>query len=137
MNPQIILGPLGAKTVTTGVYAAFGQYVSDYTVIFPDLLLVLAPILVFFVVMQRHIVNGLTTGARTPQCSTGPPRRGGALDAGRARGRLIPSRYPSVSKPRRAITSRYQCAESLWVRSSVEGSTCTMPNRWLKPAAHS
>lgn len=64
VNPQIILGPgSGLYTVTTGVYAAVGQFSTDYTVVFPTLLLAIAPLLVFFVVMQRHIISGLTAGA--------------------------------------------------------------------------
>ncbi|WP_419999008.1 carbohydrate ABC transporter permease [Streptomyces boninensis] len=64
VNPQIILGPgSGLYTVTTGVYAAVSQYQTDYTVVFPTLLLAIAPLLVFFVFMQRHIISGLTAGA--------------------------------------------------------------------------
>jgi len=63
VNPQIILGPLGAKTVTTGIYAAIGKYITDYTTVFPDLLLALAPALIFFILMQRNIIGGLTAGA--------------------------------------------------------------------------
>ncbi|GAB2964506.1 carbohydrate ABC transporter permease [Streptomyces pseudoechinosporeus] len=64
VNPQIILGPgSGLYTVTTGVYAAVSQYQTDYTVVFPTLLLAVAPLLVFFVFMQRYIISGLTAGA--------------------------------------------------------------------------
>ncbi|GAA5189962.1 carbohydrate ABC transporter permease [Rugosimonospora acidiphila] len=64
VNPQIILGPgSGLYTVTTGIYAAVGQYSTDYTVVFPTLLLAIAPVLVFFIFMQRYIVGGLTAGA--------------------------------------------------------------------------
>ncbi|MFI1966428.1 carbohydrate ABC transporter permease [Streptomyces pathocidini] len=64
VNPQIILGPgSGLHTVTTGVYAAVSQYSTDYTVVFPTLLLAVAPLLVFFVFMQRHIISGLTAGS--------------------------------------------------------------------------
>ncbi|MEU9290555.1 carbohydrate ABC transporter permease [Streptomyces sp. NPDC048275] len=63
-NPQIILGPgSGLYTVTTGVYAAVGKYSTDYAVVFPNLLLAVAPALAFFAIMQRHIISGLTTGA--------------------------------------------------------------------------
>jgi raffinose/stachyose/melibiose transport system permease protein len=63
VNPEIILGPTTSmQTVTTGVYEAIGQYATTYTTVFPDLLLVLAPALAFFVLMQRHIVSGLTAG---------------------------------------------------------------------------
>ncbi|WP_372351246.1 carbohydrate ABC transporter permease [Streptomyces sp. KL116D] len=64
VNPQIILGPgSGLYTVTTGVYAAVSQYQTDYTVVFPTLLLAVAPLIVFFVLMQRHIISGLAAGA--------------------------------------------------------------------------
>ncbi|UUN30703.1 carbohydrate ABC transporter permease [Streptomyces sp. FIT100] len=64
VNPQIILGPgSGLYTVTTGVYAAVSQFSTDYTVVFPTLLLAIAPLLVFFVFMQRHIISGLTAGS--------------------------------------------------------------------------
>ena len=64
VNPQIILGPSsGLYTVTTGVYAAVGQYSTDYTVVFPTLLLAIAPILIFFIIMQRFIIGGLVAGA--------------------------------------------------------------------------
>jgi len=64
VNPQIILGPgSGLYTVTTGVYAAVSQYSTDYTVVFPTLLLAVAPLLVIFVLLQRHVISGLTAGA--------------------------------------------------------------------------
>ena len=64
VNPQIILGPgSGLYTVTTGVYAAVSQYSTDYTVVFPTLLLAVLPAMIFFIVMQRHIIGGLVAGA--------------------------------------------------------------------------
>lgn len=64
VNPQIILGPSSPLyTVTTGIYAAVGQYATDFTVVFPTLLLAVTPVLVFFVLLQRHIISGLTVGA--------------------------------------------------------------------------
>lgn len=64
VTPQIILGPSsGIYTVTTGVYAAVGQFSTNYTVVFPTLLLAVLPAIVFFVVMQRHIIGGLVAGA--------------------------------------------------------------------------
>ena len=64
VNPQIILGPgSGIYTVTTGVFAAVGQYTTDYNVVFPTLLLAVAPVLIFFIIMQRHIIGGLVAGS--------------------------------------------------------------------------
>lgn len=64
INPQVILGPgSGHYTVTTGVYAAISRLSTDYTVVFPTLLLAVAPALVFFFVMQRFIIGGLVAGS--------------------------------------------------------------------------
>lgn len=63
-SPQVILGPSsGIYTITTGVYAAVGQYSSDYTRIFPTLLLAVLPILAIFIVLQRYVMSGLAAGA--------------------------------------------------------------------------
>lgn len=64
VNPQVILGPsTGIYTVTTGIYAAISKYATDFTLVYPNLLLAIVPIIVFFVVMQKRIVGGLTSGA--------------------------------------------------------------------------
>jgi len=64
VSPQLILGPGSpAKTITTGVYAAVSSYSTNYEIVFPTLLLAVAPILVIFIVMQRFILGGLATGA--------------------------------------------------------------------------
>jgi raffinose/stachyose/melibiose transport system permease protein len=64
VSPQIILGPSsGIYTVTTGVYAAVGEFSTDYTTVFPTLLLAVSPAVLFFVLMQRHIIGGLVAGA--------------------------------------------------------------------------
>ena len=47
VNPQIILGPASSLyTVTTSVYAAIGRYSTDYTVVYPNLLMAVVPVLV-------------------------------------------------------------------------------------------
>lgn len=64
VNPQIILGPgSGLYTVTTGVYAAVSRYSTDYTVVYSNMLLAAAPVIVFYIVLQRQIIGGLTAGA--------------------------------------------------------------------------
>ncbi|MGZ0712292.1 carbohydrate ABC transporter permease (plasmid) [Coraliomargarita sp. W4R53] len=64
VNPHIILGPSsGIYTVTSGIYLAISEYSTDYTLVYPNLLLAVVPMLVFFIVMQRKIVGGLTAGA--------------------------------------------------------------------------
>lgn len=64
VSPQLILGPGStAKTITTGVYAAVSSYSTNYEIVFPTLLLAVAPILVIFIAMQRFIMGGLASGA--------------------------------------------------------------------------
>lgn len=64
VSPQLILGPGSqAKTITTGVYAAVSSYATNYEIVFPTLLLAVAPILVIFIFMQRFIMGGLAAGA--------------------------------------------------------------------------
>jgi raffinose/stachyose/melibiose transport system permease protein len=64
VTPQIILGPgSGLYTVMTGVYAAIGLHTTDLSIVYPNLLLAVTPVLVFFVLMQKRIVGGLTAGA--------------------------------------------------------------------------
>ncbi|WP_083442078.1 carbohydrate ABC transporter permease [Nitriliruptor alkaliphilus] len=63
-SPQLILGPgSGLYTVTTGVYAAVGEYSADYTQVFPTLLLAVLPILVLFLLTQRWVMSGLSAGS--------------------------------------------------------------------------
>lgn len=64
VSPQLILGPGSQfKTITTGVYAAVSSYTTNYEVVFPTLLLAVVPILLIFILMQRFIMSGLSTGA--------------------------------------------------------------------------
>lgn len=64
VNPQVILGPSsGIYTVTTGIYAAISKFSTDFTLVYPNLLLAVIPIIVFFILMQKRIVGGLTSGA--------------------------------------------------------------------------
>lgn len=64
VSPQLILGPGSQfRTITTGVYAAVSTYTTNYEIVFPTLLLAVVPILLIFVLMQRHIMGGLSAGA--------------------------------------------------------------------------
>ncbi|MGW0960042.1 carbohydrate ABC transporter permease [Streptomyces gelaticus] len=64
VSPQILLSPSsGHYTVTTAIYAGISQYSTDLTKVFPNLLLAVAPVVIFFIYMQRHIISGLTVGA--------------------------------------------------------------------------
>lgn len=63
LNPLVLLGPGGGKTVTTGLYFAIGQLDTDFGIIFALMILAALPILAFFVFMQKSFVAGLISGA--------------------------------------------------------------------------
>ncbi len=61
--PLIIVGPSQGITITTGIYTAVGTYTSDYGQIFSLMFLSALPMLVFFFVLQKEFIAGLTGGA--------------------------------------------------------------------------
>ncbi|HSZ41268.1 MAG TPA: carbohydrate ABC transporter permease [Trebonia sp.] len=64
VDPLTILGPTsGNHTVTSAIYESIGQYNTNYTAVFPDVLLAVAPAVIFFLFMQRRFISGLLTGA--------------------------------------------------------------------------
>lgn len=64
VNPRIILGPgSGLYTVTTGVFGAISKYSTDFTIVYSNMLLAVVPVIVFYVLLQRRIIGGLTAGA--------------------------------------------------------------------------
>jgi raffinose/stachyose/melibiose transport system permease protein len=63
LNPLIILGPSLGTTVTTGIYRSIGQYQQDFGALFAFMFLATLPVLVFFLLLQKQFVKGLTGGA--------------------------------------------------------------------------
>jgi raffinose/stachyose/melibiose transport system permease protein len=63
LNPLIILGPGQGTTITTGIYRSIGQYQADFGGVFAMMFLATLPVLVFYLLLQRHFVKGLTGGA--------------------------------------------------------------------------
>lgn len=64
VNPRVVLGPgSGLYTVTTGVFAAVSKYSTDFTVVYSNILLAVIPVIVFYVLLQKRIIGGLTSGA--------------------------------------------------------------------------
>jgi raffinose/stachyose/melibiose transport system permease protein len=64
VDPLTILGPASKNfTVTSAIYEAIGQYNTNYTAVFPGVLLAVAPAVIFFLFMQRRFISGLLAGA--------------------------------------------------------------------------
>ncbi|HCT80845.1 MAG TPA: carbohydrate ABC transporter permease [Micromonosporaceae bacterium] len=63
LNPLIILGPSLGTTITTGIYRSIGQYQQDFGAVFAFMFLATLPVLIFFLLLQKQFVKGLTGGA--------------------------------------------------------------------------
>lgn len=59
----IILQGKNARTLPLAVYFFRGEYSTQWNVLFAALALSILPVVIFFLIMQKHIVTGLTAGA--------------------------------------------------------------------------
>jgi len=60
--PSLVLF-LTARTLPLSTYSFFGQFTSNYGVAMAGLVLSITPIVIFYLVMQRNIISGITDGA--------------------------------------------------------------------------
>lgn len=63
LNPLVLLGPLQGNTVTVGLYRSVGQFSINFGELFAYMLVASAPVLGFYLILQRHFVRGLIAGA--------------------------------------------------------------------------
>lgn len=63
ITPNVFISSPGKQTLVLQVYSAVGQFTTDWPAFMTLSVIVLLPMLVFFVVMQRHIVSGLVQGS--------------------------------------------------------------------------
>lgn len=61
--PSIVLSENDQKTLPLRTYVFFGKYTSDYGLAMAGLLLSIVPIVVFYFVMQKRIIAGISAGA--------------------------------------------------------------------------
>jgi len=64
--PFLVLGNSNVKTLTLELYYAknlAGQYGNPWELIFPSVLIVIIPVIILFLFLQRHIMAGVTDGA--------------------------------------------------------------------------
>ena len=59
----ILLQREEVRTLTVKQYYFFGEYTSDYGMAFAAALLCMLPVLLFFCLMQRYIIGGISAGA--------------------------------------------------------------------------
>lgn len=59
----LILQKNEVKTIPMQQYVFFGEHSADYNMAFAAAVITMIPIVVFFIAMQKHIVEGMTAGA--------------------------------------------------------------------------
>lgn len=60
--PMLMLRRDNVMTIPVAMYSLWGEWTADWPAIFAAILIAITPILIFFFVMQRHIVRGITQG---------------------------------------------------------------------------
>ncbi len=63
INPYLFLTDRGMRPLTAGLYLFFGQYSTNWTFLTAGIIVVVAPLFVAYVFLQKFIVSGLTSGA--------------------------------------------------------------------------
>ncbi|QMV42012.1 carbohydrate ABC transporter permease [Cohnella cholangitidis] len=61
--PSLILQSGELRTIPIATFAFFGQYTKQWDLALPALVMGILPIIVFFLFMQRYIIEGITAGA--------------------------------------------------------------------------
>ena len=63
-TPLLYLGGSGRETVPVRVFAFVNEYTSDYGLVAAGLVLAALPILVVFLVLQRYVIRGFSSGLK-------------------------------------------------------------------------
>ena len=63
MIPLFYLGSAKKATVSMAIYGLVGRYNRDWQFVFAALMLVVLPMLILFIILQKHIIAGMTAGA--------------------------------------------------------------------------
>ena len=63
LPPLYILGTSKGKTITTGIYRAIGSYTTDWTMVFPCVILASLPIVILYLFLQKQFQSGIIAGS--------------------------------------------------------------------------
>lgn len=61
--PSLVLNSPDLRTIPLATYSFFGQYTKQWDLALAALVLSVLPIVLFFLAMQRHIIEGITAGS--------------------------------------------------------------------------
>lgn len=63
MLPYLFISSSDKFTLIMEVYKGVGQFANNWTVMLCTMVIVLIPITIFYLIMQKHIIAGITSGA--------------------------------------------------------------------------
>ena len=63
-TPLLYLGGSDHETIPVRIFSFVGQYVSDYGLVFAGLVLAALPILAIFLVLQKYVIKGFSSGLK-------------------------------------------------------------------------
>ena len=63
MLPLYVLNQSKKWTMTLAVYNFYGRRVSEWNLVYADVIVTIAPIVILYIVGQRHLVSGMPAGA--------------------------------------------------------------------------
>lgn len=63
LYPYLFLSSNKSFTLVMQVYKGVGQFSNDWGMMMATMVIVLIPVLIFYLVMQKHIVGGITSGS--------------------------------------------------------------------------
>jgi raffinose/stachyose/melibiose transport system permease protein len=63
-TPLLYLGGSERETIPVRIFSFVGQYVSDYGLVFAGLVLAALPILAIFLVLQKYVIKGFSSGLK-------------------------------------------------------------------------
>lgn len=61
--PSLVLQSADLRTIPIATFAFFGQFTKQWDLALPALVLGILPVIIFFLAMQKYIVEGITQGA--------------------------------------------------------------------------
>ncbi|ANF95437.1 carbohydrate ABC transporter permease [Paenibacillus bovis] len=61
--PSLMLSSPEMRTIPLATYSFFGQYTKQWDMALPALVLGITPIIIFFLFLQRYIIQGITAGS--------------------------------------------------------------------------
>lgn len=63
INPYLFLTTKGMRPLTAGLYLFFGEYFTNWTLLSAGIIIVVLPLIILYVFVQKYIISGVMTGA--------------------------------------------------------------------------